>query len=397
MDDDKPGDHIDETSPLPPGGNRNRPGPTIELKATDVSDAGAAPQTGSAAGGETSSRWRPRLERVSGLFSSFVSSLLVPAITGAAVAALVAGGIVFFAGRSGDTSSSPAPASASMEALNARIAALESKGGGSGQMSFSQWADTNPALAAKFNAIDEALAALRDKARKLREQNEATVASIDAVKSAIPEPVAAPDLSGIEERLAKLERATVALNADAPAARAVAMPADPTVPRVAAAALLDQIVHRGEPFEAALGNVRKFGDTGALKPLEPFAATGVPSANALSGELLALLPQLQPNDDAAPATGSILQRLQQSASRLVRIRRADDAQTGDVLSRVQDAAQREDIAEARRLLLLLPDTQRAKAQQWIDRADARDAALAASSRYAQDAMSVLPRQSGDTR
>ncbi len=395
MDDDKPGDQIDDTSPLPPGGNRKRPGPTIELKATDVSDAGAAPQADGATGGETPSRAGALFKRASGLLSSFMS-LLVPAITGAIVAALVAGGIVFFAGRSGETSSSSPSDGVSIDALSTRITALESKGGGSGQTSFNQWAAANPALAAKFNAVDEALAALREKVRTLRVQNETVAASIDTLKSAAANPPPAPDTSAIEERLAKLERATVALSADAPAARVTAVPADPTVPRVAAAALLDQIVHQGEPFEAALSNARKLGDTGALKALEPFAATGVPTAAALCNELLTLLPQFQ-NDDTAPPTGGILQRLQQSASRLVRVRRADDAQAADVLSRAKDAAQREDIDEARRLLMTLPDTQRAAVQPWLDKADARDAALAASRRYAQDAMSVLPLPSGDSR
>lgn len=397
MDDDKPGDRIESASPMPPGGNRKRPGPTIELSATEVSDAGSAAQTADTqSGGETPSRAGALFKRASG-WVSFFASLLVPAITGAVAASLVAGGIVFLAARSGETPSSPPSASASTDALNARIAALESKGGESGPTSFNQWAAANPALAKKFDAIDEALAALRDRTKKLREQNEAAAASIDALKSAAANSAPAPDMSAIEERLAKLERATVALTADSSAAATSTAPADPTVPRVAAAALLDQIVREGDPFVAALANVRKFGDAGKLKALEPFAASGVPTASTLCAELLTLLPQIESSADAARATGGILRRLQQGVSKLVQIRRIDDAQAADVLSGVKDAAQREDIDEAKRLLMTLPDTQRAVVLPWIDKADARDAALAASRRYAQDAMSVLPRPSGDSR
>ena len=102
------------------------------------------------------------------------------------------------------------------------------------------------------------------------------------------------------------------------------------------------------------------------------------------------MPQLAPKPDIAPATGGFLQRLQESALKLVRVRRIDDAQSDDLIARVKDAAQREDIVEAKRLLMTLPDTERAPAQPWIDKVNARDAALSAASRYAQDAMSVMP-------
>ena len=45
--------------------------------------------------------------------------------------------------------------------------------------------------------------------------------------------------------------------------------------------------------------------------------------------------------------------------------------------------------EARRELNTLPPADRAAAQSWIDKTDARDAALAASRQFAADAMSAL--------
>ncbi|HEY0235204.1 MAG TPA: hypothetical protein VGC86_09150 [Afipia sp.] len=399
MDDDKSGGTPDDAPQVPPAGKRKRPGPTIELTAADVSHAGDA-QADKAptetAESEKPSRWRERMKgfsipsfsRPSSGGSAGSGSLLVPVLTSAIVAALIAGGALLMGQPTAPTENSAASSdSALIDALRVRIAALESRNGQPAR------ATADPALAAKIGWIDEALASLREEVRKLRVQNDSAAASIAALKSAPKEPAAAAaiDTSALEDRLIKLERATVALTADAPTRAAPAAPADPTVPRVAAAALLDQAVHRSEPYETALGNARKFGDTGALKALEPFAATGVPTAAALSRELLALLPQLAPKPDTAPATGGILQRLQQSALKLVRVRRIDDAQSDDLLSRVKDAAQREDIAEAKRLLLTWPESERALVQPWIDKADARDEALAAASRYAQDAMSVLPR------
>jgi hypothetical protein len=50
---------------------------------------------------------------------------------------------------------------------------------------------------------------------------------------------------------------------------------------------------------------------------------------------------------------------------------------------------RNDFNEARRELKTLAPADRAAAQAWLDKADARDAALAASRQFAADAMAVL--------
>ncbi len=406
MDDDKPGGTTDDTPPLPPRGKRKRPGPTIELTATDVSADKTPADNISADKSSIDEKPSPRRERMKGFspssfnwpsfkrpswsrpsFGMGVGSLLAAALTSAVVAAVIAAGVLLMSRPGAPAGNSNASSdSALIDALRVRIAALESQ-----REQPAQATSPDSALSEKIDGIEKSLASLRGDIGKLREQGDSAAASIAALKSASQDSLAAADTSALEDRLTKLERATVALTADAPAHPAPAVPADPTVPRVAAAALLDQIVNRAEPYEAALSNARKFGDTGALKALEPFAATGVPTAGALSHELLALLPQLAPKPDTAPATGGILQRLQQSALKLVRVRRIDDAQSGDLIARVKDAAQREDIAEAKRLLMTLPDTDRAPVQPWIDKADARDAALKAARRYALDAMSVMPR------
>ena len=53
------------------------------------------------------------------------------------------------------------------------------------------------------------------------------------------------------------------------------------------------------------------------------------------------------------------------------------------------AALRNDLNEARRELNTLAPADRAAAQAWLDKADARDAALAASRKFASDAMTAL--------
>ncbi|RTL53982.1 MAG: hypothetical protein EKK40_05445 [Bradyrhizobiaceae bacterium] len=399
MDDDKPGGMTDDT-PLPQGSKR--PGPTIELTATDVTDkdAGSASADSASGGnasnessGKSSSRWRdsfkgysmPRFRRPSWSWPSSdrgaaIGSMLARALTSAIIAALVTGAVLLM-NRRAPVETAATSDSATIDALRARIAALETK---TDKPVAAATPAADPALTSKVAGLEKSLAALRDDIAKLRAQDESNAASIEALKAVAQE----SDAFSLEERLTKLERATVALTADKPARPAQA---DPTVPRVAAAALLNQIVSHSEPYEAALNNTKRFGDTGALKALEPFAATGVPSAAALSGELLTLLPQLAPKPVETPVTGGFFQRLQESAMKLVRVRRIGDAQSDDLLARVRDAAQRQDVSEARRLLMTLPDAERAPVQSWIDKVDARDAALRAARNYAQDAMSVMPR------
>ena len=80
-----------------------------------------------------------------------------------------------------------------------------------------------------------------------------------------------------------------------------------------------------------------------------------------------------------------------SAAKLVRIERTDAAGTdrGAIVARVTAAALRNDFNEARRELKTLAPADRAAAQGWLDKADARDAALAASRQFAADAMAAL--------
>ncbi|MBV8700522.1 MAG: hypothetical protein JO052_22140, partial [Bradyrhizobium sp.] len=127
--------------------------------------------------------------------------------------------------------------------------------------------------------------------------------------------------------------------------------------------------------------------------LEQFADSGVPSPSAMTRELLTLVPKLSPPaPDAAATTGSgIVDRLQAGAARLVRIERTDatGSDRGAVVGRITAAALRNDFADARKELSALSPADRAPAQAWLDKAGARDAALAASRRFADDAMAAL--------
>jgi hypothetical protein len=103
------------------------------------------------------------------------------------------------------------------------------------------------------------------------------------------------------------------------------------------------------------------------------------------------VPKLLPAQENAAGGSGIVDRLQAGAAKLVRIERNDGVgnDRGAVVGRVTASALRNDFAEARRELKTLAPADRAAAQGWLDKADARDAALAASRQFASEAMAVL--------
>ena len=200
------------------------------------------------------------------------------------------------------------------------------------------------------------------------------------------------DLTAINERLAQIERATRAQSAAI--AQESSKPADDApLRRIVTAALLDGLVRTGDPYPAALAAAKTLAaNPDALKPLDAFAASGVPSAAALGRELLTLVPKLSPPAPDNATTGAgFVDRLQAGAAKLVRIERTDTVGTdrGAIVARVTAAGLRNDIVEARRELNTLLPADRTAAQAWLDKTDARDAALATSRQFAAEAMAAL--------
>ena len=399
MVDDKP----DDRGPQADLDRPKRAPPTLDLDAIEISDETQQPDAADAA-------LKPARERLSPL-GTIMSSAIVSAVFGAGAAALV----VWTMGWPGETAP-PAPApqvnNAAVDALAARLAKVESKAAAPQSSNAAIDALTarvasveskaatpavaasapDPALSAQIGTLEKSVAALRDELAAMRAQSEKVAAAVNDVKSAPRETPPPPDLSAINERLAKIEAAAKTLSAET-AQRNAAPVDDPQLRRVVAASLLDVSVRAGEPYAAALSAAKPFAaNTDALKPLDSFAATGVPNTNALNRELLALLPKLSPPQENSTTGSGIVDRLQAGAARLVRIERTDAVTGNDrnaIVSRVTAAATRNDIAEARRELKALPPADRAVAQAWIDKADAREAALAASRQFAADAMGAF--------
>jgi hypothetical protein len=373
-------DLTEDNGPVPDAGRAKRAPPTIDLEATEVSgaspDSAAGDQPGPSAAAPSAAR---------------TSSAFIAAVTGAAAAALVIG-LVWL---SGWPAMAPAPSpqvnAAAIDDLTSRVAGLEAK------TAKPAVAPPDPAVAARLDALEKSIALLRSELASARAQSEKLAAAVNDAKSAPRESAAAPDFSAINDRLAQLERATTTQGAQIAqegARIADNKPAD-DVPlrRVVAASMLDVAVRQGDPYGAALAAAKSLASNpDALKPLDGFATSGVPSAAILSRDLLTLVPKLSPPAPETATTGTgLVDRVEAGAVKLFRIQRTDAIGTdrGAVVARITAAALRNDVVEARRELNTLAPADRAAAQAWLDKSDARDAALAASRQFAADAMAAL--------
>lgn len=392
MADDKP----EDAGLAPESGRARRTPPTIDLEATEVSTqpreaAGEAQPEPQAEPGQAEAKSaKPEPEQVDAQAAvppAPVSPWVIGPMSGAVAAALViaVGWMLGWPAVQAPPAAPQVTASA-VDALSGRIAGIEAKVARPA---------ADPAAAARIDTLEKSLGALRGEMADLRAQTGKLASALNDVKSAPREGAAAPDLGAIDERIARLERASRTERAELAQQGekiADAKPADDKpLRRVVAAALLDVAVRHGDAYAAQLSAAKSFAsDPSVLKPLDAFAASGVPSPVALSRELANIVPKLSP--PAAETTGTgLVDRLQAGASKLVRIERTDGAgnDRGAIVARVTAAAVRNDYHAARRELKTMSEADRAPAQAWLDKADARDAALAASRKLADDAMADL--------
>lgn len=407
MADDKPeGAGKPEDAGMPPeSGRAKRIPPTIDLEATEVStqpqDVPGEPQPQPAAEranseqagveeakAETTKAEPERSETQAAAASAAISPWVIAPFSGAVAAALViAVGWVLGWPAVQAPPTAPQVTSATVDALSGRLAALETKAGKPA---------ADPAMVARLDTLEKSVGTLRGDVANLRAQSDKTASALNELKSTPRDASASPGLAALDDRISQLERASTTARAElAQQGEKIAdakVTDDKPLRYVVAATLLDVAVRHNDPYEAQLTAARSLAaKPEMLKPLDMFAASGIPSPVALSRELLNIVPKLSPPAEAPAAGAGIVERLQAGASKLVRIERTDGVgnDRGAIVARATAAALRNDFLEARRELKTLPEADRAPAQAWLDKTDARDAALAASRKFADDALAAL--------
>ena len=387
---------------------RKRPAPTIDLTATEVPVAGTdggpsePPQAPSAQEQpKAAHEAQPEPEALSRNSSPKRPAWLsAPALTGgfigaAAVSIVLAA--LWFAGALPVRYAVSTDSSAQVDALAQRITKIE------GMLAKSPAND--PSVSERLSAADNAMKSLGIALTALAKHSEDAAAGAadargraDAAEKAVTQlrnsvqdltrnssaGLSPADVDTVEKRLTALEQAIKSVPVDAAARLALS-----------AAALRDAVAS-GTPFVAELDEARSLGaDEKTLKLLAPFAANGVPTAAALGKELGVLIPAMLKASGGQVSAGSFLERIEANASKLVRIRpvgtpAGDDASA--VLARTEVEAAHADIDGALADLAKLDAATRAPAQGWIEKARARQAALAAARQLAGETTHLLGRR-----
>jgi hypothetical protein len=302
----------------------------------------------------------------------------------------------------------PAPVNTrALDDLAARVAKLES----APAPAAARPAAPDPAVTNKLNSLeaaikplDEAVAANDKRDAELQTTLRDTSSRLDATSKMVSNfideqkqkpTVAKSDLTQLDTRIAAIESNAKSLAASNAAAGAADKAADRNL-RVAIVALaLRDAVERGSPYAPELAALKALtSNAQALAPLEPFAASGVPSHAALARELAAAVPamsraaQTGPN----PTEGSLMQRLQARASQFVQVRPVGDAAGGEnaaLVASIAAEADRGDIAGAVGDIGKLPPSAQAPAQAFLAKVQTRDAAVAAAQHVVADALAAL--------
>jgi hypothetical protein len=395
---------------------RRRP-PTIDLKATEVETekpTPAAQETSEPSNGRPNEEAQPagdqsstpppspggaRAHAGAQVFSAMIGALAMLVIVGGLWAADVIHGDRAVPERAPPQTTAPAQALATAPEISTRLDKIEAAIAGQ---------RPDPGLPARVGTIEaetksvaDSLAALNRRidqiavtARDALGRADNAAATGETAKNAAQQAAGLQrgDLDALTNRIAALERGLKALS-DEVARRPTS--ADDRVARAMVAAdALRAAVARGAPFEDELAAAKATGiEEQMLAPLEPFAADGVPSAAALAGELSALIPALrQASGDTTTTDTSLWGRLEAHVQKLVRVTPAEAPPGNDpdaIVARINAAAAHGDIRAALADLAKLPDEARTAAADWIKKAQAREAALAASHRVAAAALAAL--------
>lgn len=313
-----------------------------------------------------------------------------------------------------------------VEELAARLAKVEAAvAAGRGSAATTQPLENplvtpDPALAERVVGLEALVKSLAEAVSRVEKRSDETASALQEVRGraeAVSQGAAAPagavsseamvgkaEFDALVARVAAIQEAadslqqsvdkTAASAQQATARGAEAAAADRAMRLALIVSGLRSAVDRGLPFVSELKAAKALmPNPQALAPLEPFAASGVPTAEALGRELAALVPELAKTGGSSARDGGYLERLQSHAERLVRIRPVNGAAGGDdvtaVVARIEANAKQADIAGAATELRKLPEPARARAAAWLNKAEARQAAVAAAQRVENSALAAL--------
>jgi hypothetical protein len=217
--------------------------------------------------------------------------------------------------------------------------------------------------------LDKALADQQEANAKTLQVMQASIDDLNAKLAALAKagPGDQTAIAALAERVAKLEaEINKGMAGTKSAAAAIAF------------ANLSSAVAEGRPYATELATIKSFvSDPGDLGPLPAYADKGIPTVPELTRSFGASRDAALAAAAPAP-TGSLIDRLLASASTLVKVKRVDEAASGDsaraVLARAEALLDKGDLAGAVKQIETLDGAPREAFKAWLDDAQARLAA-----------------------
>jgi len=376
--------------------------PTIDLTATEVgpdkpaeSAAPAKDKAPPSASAETTAN-SSRSHIMTALAGGVAGAIAITAI----VVALQATG--HWPVREGEAPVASAPAAAPNDAAIADLTAQinEIQSGLAAQQPDPALVSRLASVEATTKSLDDSLSTLSSRidqaatvAQGAQAQAKTAADAADTAKTVAQGRIARGDLDALTSRVAALESIVKSLS-DTVSHQAEGGGADDGAARlIAVAEALGTAVGRGTPFQAELAAAKSLGaDQTTIASLDPFADSGVPSAAVLARELATLAPALTEAVEPKQTQSTFLDRIEINAQRLVRSTPLD-APAGDdprsVAMRISFDASRGDIDAALADIAKLPDAAKAIVASWVQKAQARNAAVAASLKLTANALAAL--------
>jgi hypothetical protein len=266
-------------------------------------------------------------------------------------------------------------ATEALDALDARLGRLETT---------PRAPAVDPAASARLTAVEQAQKSLADAVAALGRRGDSIETGARELKAR---------LDGIDGAIAELKTTTDGLRESL---REASAGSDRASRLAIAAGALRGAIDRGDPFAAELAVMKPLmPDADALAALEPFAASGVPGDATLARELAQIVRPMLTAASEPRQDGTLLERLQANAERLVRVRRLGEPVGDDrnaVLARIEQRAAKGDLAGAQAEIAKLPADAKSPLEPWLARTAARDRAIAASRKLLNDAVAALKAQ-----
>jgi hypothetical protein len=218
----------------------------------------------------------------------------------------------------------------------------------------------------------------------------ARVAKLETAQAALDRPPV--DLGPIDQRLAKLENALAAPKTENRVAAETGAPGHDAAGLAVVAQALGDRLRVGAPFPLEKTALEHLGaDPAPLAILKPLAEKGAPTVSALAADFAKIVPTITAASEPQ-ASGGVWDRLMLNMSKAVRVTPVGEVPGDDstaLVSRINGALGRGDLASAIAAWTRLPEPARQASQEWADQAKSRLAADRATQGILDDAMARL--------